>query len=149
MQMPPQDAPRGYPGRCYCGGVTFEIAREVQVFIACYCHCESCRRAHAAPLYHVVYIPPSGLQVVNGRELIKEFQRGPDAPVRVFCANCGSRLWNRLVETDRLGFFPALLEDDLQHQLPGKFRPALHHLSNETVLDLECWSDGCQRHVFA
>lgn len=49
----------GYHGQCYCGKVKFLVRNDAYPTKAVYCHCESCRRAHAAPLYHVVYIPPS------------------------------------------------------------------------------------------
>ena len=41
-------------GTCYCGGVKFGVTIDSTKYVrALYCHCESCRRAHAAPLYQV------------------------------------------------------------------------------------------------
>jgi len=34
---------RTFRGRCFCGDVRFEVAGPVK--FACFCHCESCRRA--------------------------------------------------------------------------------------------------------
>ena len=46
-----------------------------------------------------------------------------------------------------MGFFPATLDEAAQHKLPGKFRPSMHHLSDEAVLDLELTNDAIPRHV--
>jgi hypothetical protein len=44
-------------GHCYCGAIRFAVdipEGDAPIFTA-YCHCDSCRRAHAAPLYHVAW----------------------------------------------------------------------------------------------
>ena len=59
-----------------------------------YCHCDSCRRSHAAPLYRVVCIDEAEFSVTEGAELITEFQK-PGARVRrCFCQRCGSKIFN-------------------------------------------------------
>jgi Paired amphipathic helix repeat len=42
-------------GHCYCGAVVFSVAvpESERDAHCCYCHCDSCRRAHSAPLYQV------------------------------------------------------------------------------------------------
>ena len=54
-------------GFCYCGAVTFSVRADATVVRAAFCHCESCRRAHAAPLYQInknqlpLHVPPTPL----------------------------------------------------------------------------------------
>ena len=42
-------------GGCYCDTVRFSIAAGTQPVWAGYCHCQDCRKAHAATLYQAVY----------------------------------------------------------------------------------------------
>lgn len=134
-------------GQCYCGGVKFKVAADVEPVQACYCHCESCRRAHAAPLYHVVYVPIESFTVLAGEELIKSYSRTEESVVRSFCLTCGSRLTNLSPRKPPLniGFFPALLEERVQRDLPEKFKARVHYLSAETVLNLDVIHDGIKR----
>ncbi len=143
----PSEVKTVFHGRCYCGQVKFTVRSDLGPTKPVYCHCESCRRAHASPLYQVVYVPPAAFQVVEGEELIKPFSRSPDSVNRHFCSNCGSKIMNKLPLKPELGigFFPSLLEEEDQHSLPESFRPIYHYLSQEAVLDLSCLHDGLDR----
>ncbi|KAL6043937.1 Glutathione-dependent formaldehyde-activating enzyme [Balamuthia mandrillaris] len=145
-----------YDGHCYCGGVRFQVTvppllAEQQSVLATYCHCDSCRRAHSAPLYHVVYLPSPRFRVAQGQDLVREFSKKSEPPciVRAFCSTCGTRLYNLLPGSARLsahtGFFPALLEEQAQRELPALFRPKQHHLHHEAVLDLSLLHDDLPR----
>ena len=136
-----------YHGHCFCGDVRFTIAADVVPNTSLYCHCESCRRAHAAPLYQVVYIPAESFRIVAGQEFVKAYSKSDGAVVRSFCQECGSRIHNVVTEKPSLGigFFPALLEEEVQQNLPDIFKPRCHYLSNETVLSLSDWHDGLTR----
>jgi hypothetical protein len=46
---------------------------------------------------------------------------------------------------DWLGFFPALLDEATQHDLPPALTPKKHYLAEEAVLDLENICDGLPR----
>ena len=134
-------------GRCYCGAVQFAVRATARVIRAAYCHCESCRRAHAAPLYHVVYIQqatqsdPAGFEITAGAEKIKEcrFKAAPERGSRSFCSECGSKVCN-VMSDRRVGFFPATLDDATQHALPARFRATLHHCPDEAVVPV--FDDG-------
>ena len=136
-----------YHGHCYCGEVAFTVATDVVPNAACFCHCESCRRAHSAPLYQVVYIPVDSFSITKGKDLVKAFSKNADSVVRSFCKNCGSKISNVLPQKPSLGigFFPALLEESVQHDLPDIFKAREHYLSVESVLDLEALHDGIER----
>ncbi len=136
-----------YYGHCYCGGIKYRVTTTTIPNRALYCHCESCRRAHSAPLYQVVYLPKEDFEIIEGKDLLKAYSRDSTSVIRSFCLNCGSRIQNQLPIKPELGigFFPATLEESLQHDLPAIFRPTLHYLSNEAVLQLSCLHDGIER----
>lgn len=147
-QSTTEDTPSKYFGRCFCGGFQFSVCRDTVPIKPLYCHCESCRRAHAAPVYQIVYIPSEDFHIEVGEELVKEFSKSEVSPIRAFCSVCGSRLFNRLpLQPDfGVGFFPALLDDSIQHNLPPKFMPIVHYLSNEAVFPLCNLADSLPRH---
>lgn len=141
------DVPGCYHGHCFCGDVRFTVAGDVVPNTALYCHCESCRRAHAAPLYQIVYIPVESFNIIAGEELIKAYSKSDGAVARSFCQQCGSKIHNVVTPKPSLGigFFPALLDEDVQHNLPDIFKPHCHYLSNDSVLSLHEWHDGLVR----
>ena len=51
--------------------MTFSVRTDAKVLMGCFCHCESCRRAHAAPLYQVCYVQADGFKLTAGREHVK------------------------------------------------------------------------------
>ena len=120
---------------CYCGKVVFTIDAAVPPTVAGVCECDSCRRAHAAPLYHVVYTR-GALNVQQGKDLIKDIRKENSPVVRSFCANCGSRLWNTLPDRPQMGHgvFPDTFAPQFQGSgLPRSFRPAVHYHAEESV----------------
>mmetsp|Transcript_6483 Transcript_6483/g.12858 ORF Transcript_6483/g.12858 Transcript_6483/m.12858 type:complete len:221 (-) Transcript_6483:347-1009(-) len=134
-------------GSCFCGGVKFSVSTSPPPNKPTYCHCESCRRAHSAPLYQIVYVPEEAFTLSAGEDLVQAFQKTEGAPIRSFCKNCGSRIHNRLPKKPEMGigFFPALLEESMQHDLPHVFRPIQHYLSHEAVMNLEQLADDLPR----
>ncbi|RYY86902.1 GFA family protein [archaeon] len=134
-----------YHGQCYCGGVHFEVDSSIKPVKALYCHCESCRRAHSAPLYQIVYTPVEAFRITKGEELLKAFSRSESNPIRYFCSDCGSRVKNFLPYKPQIGigFFPALLDEEVQQHLPEVFKPTHHYRSVESVLP--CLQDNLER----
>jgi len=131
-------------GHCYCGAITFEVhipAGEKPLFTA-YCHCDSCRRAHAAPLYHVACVDESMFTITAGAAQLNEFTKPGGTITRAFCTVCGSRILNRFggwrpKGKVPLAFFPNLLTEDVQRDLPTALRPRRHNRPEESVLDAE------------
>ncbi len=129
-------------GHCYCGGVTFEVmipAGSAPVF-STYCHCDSCRRAHAAPLYHVVCVEEAMFRITQGEHLLKGYARTGNQLNRVFCSTCGSKIMNRFGDLrfdgkSAVAFFPNLLEEATQHAMPDMLRPKGNYLAEECVLE--------------
>ncbi|MFT5435244.1 MAG: hypothetical protein ACI9OJ_005961, partial [Myxococcota bacterium] len=79
-------------GHCYCGALQFKVripAGEQPIFSA-YCHCDSCRRAHAAPLYHAVCVDADYFEVTSGAEHLEEFTKAGGRITRAFTRCCGT-----------------------------------------------------------
>ena len=129
-------------GHCYCGTIAFEVripSGSKPIFTA-YCHCASCRRAHAAPLYQVACVEESMFRITAGQEHLKTFSKTETSVCRAFCDVCGSKVLNRFPGWRPDGrvpvaFFPSLLKEEVQHALPELLRPSKHAWRDETVLD--------------
>jgi len=130
-------------GRCYCGGLRYEVQIPVgkRPHFSGYCHCDSCRRAHAAPLYQVVIMEANWFEIVAGAELLKDFTRPGARITRAFCSACGTRIVNRFSRWRRsdgepISFFPNTLDEPLTHPFPELLQPEEHNREQECVLDL-------------
>lgn len=129
-------------GHCYCGSVAFEVSipKGSAPIYSTYCHCDSCRRAHAAPLYHVVCLEESMFRITRGDDLLKAFTRPGNQLDRIFCSVCGSKVMNRFGSRrfdgkTAVAFFPNLLEEATQHAMPEALRPKRTYFAEECVLD--------------
>ncbi|MVF14978.1 GFA family protein [Ketobacter sp. MCCC 1A13808] len=77
--------------KCLCGNIEFEY--DALPGLMGHCHCEECRRSAGAAFVTSIYINPRSHKIIKGAEFIKEYNHTPRLG-RVFCGNCGSRLWN-------------------------------------------------------
>jgi len=79
-------------GRCLCGSVRYQC--ESSTTHACYCHCESCRRASGAHIVAWLTVPRETFRVISGT--LREYASSPPV-LRQFCERCGSPLtyWNK------------------------------------------------------
>jgi hypothetical protein len=78
-------------GRCLCGGVRYQCGAPVMP--ACFCHCESCRRASGAHAVAWVTVRSNTFEVTRGK--VRQYASSPHV-LRQFCEVCGSPLtyWN-------------------------------------------------------
>jgi ADP-ribosyl-[dinitrogen reductase] hydrolase len=132
-------------GQCYCGDVTFKVSipsGEKPLFTT-YCHCESCRRAHAAPVYQVVMGLEEWFTFTTGEALVTKFKKHADkGPIRSFCSQCGSKLTVQIPGyfsegKPTLGFFPALLEEAVQRDMPEMLKPTGVNEAGSCVVDFK------------
>lgn len=79
-------------GRCLCGRVTFALTEPTE--FAGHCHCESCRRAHAAPFVTWTSVQDRHLQIGSGHDDLRGYESS-EGVVRTFCSFCGSQLFYR------------------------------------------------------
>ncbi|MCP4805509.1 MAG: hypothetical protein GY884_09185 [Proteobacteria bacterium] len=105
-----------------------------------YCHCDSCRRAHAAPLYQVVCVDRASFENTAGADLVQGFQKPGAHIVRSFCRACGTRVHNTFPGWTPGGrtplvFFPATLDEATQRGLPEVLRPTRNNQPQDCVLD--------------
>ena len=129
-------------GHCYCGAVAFRVtmaADEAPIFTA-YCHCDSCRRAHAAPLYNIVVVDSACFEFTKGEDMISRFHKPGASPARDFCSKCGSKVCNRFPGWNPggktpIGFFPDTLDEGMQATLPGKLQPVKTNRAEDCVLN--------------
>jgi len=129
-------------GHCYCGGITYrvQIPAGAKCTFTAYCHCDSCRRAHASPLYQVAGILEPWLEITGGKEHLVEFQKAGAAVVRAFCGQCGTKILNRfpgwlIGGTPVIAFFPPTLDEATQHPMPKLLVPAKINRPTECILD--------------
>lgn len=108
-------------GRCACGSVRIELSPPT--LFASYCHCESCRRVHAAPFVAWTAVPREAFQLVAGSASIAEYISSPGT-VRAFCRQCGSSLFYRADHALDRTYVPVAILDAID-------RPIDSHVSYE------------------
>jgi len=105
-----------YSGRCFCGHVRFEVTGPEK--FACFCHCESCRRAAGG-----VYVPWATFAkdtfVITSGDISKH--HSAPGVTRGLCSICGTSLTYE--HEDRYGQIDVTLTsfDD-----PSGFSPSAH-----------------------
>lgn len=113
-----------YSGRCFCGGVQFEVSG--QPVAMGYCHCESCRHWSAGPVNAFTLWKPDAFRVTRGAADLATFNSTPNS-YRRWCATCGGHV---LTEHPTLG-----LIDVYAAMLPQlAFDPGVHVHYQESVL---------------
>ncbi|MGE0483238.1 MAG: GFA family protein [Gammaproteobacteria bacterium] len=137
-------------GGCYCGEVRFLVAADTHPLVSGYCHCESCRRAHAAPLYQVAWIPASAFRVTRGDRWLKWYTHSEitrEHLHRHFCANCGTRVFNTFdgpfngQQLSASGIFPTLFDDQALAR-SERWAPRVHMHCEDSLIDLSRFDDG-------
>jgi hypothetical protein len=93
-----------YGGHCACRAVTYGFDTEPTVIANC--HCTDCKRASGGEMATFMAVPDTDFTVFGGST--KSFAYGPNTETcagqgldRVFCTNCGSRVF-----TNNLKDFP-------------------------------------------
>ncbi len=92
-------------GSCLCGGVRYQVTGPVQDVTAC--HCTQCRKQSGH------YWASSGSAEEDFQLLSEEgltWYRASDIAVRGFCATCGSALFWKKNDEDRISFSAGSLD---------------------------------------
>ena len=76
---------------CLCQKVKFEF--QPLPNLMGHCHCRECRKSAGSAFVTSIYIQPDSLKILQGENHIQEYNHTPTLG-RIFCGNCGSRLWN-------------------------------------------------------
>jgi hypothetical protein len=95
-------------GRCLCGAVTYEVRGPLRDVVLC--HCVECRRwsgylgaFSATQAEHLVLTSDDALRWIDSPESARHAQRA-------FCAECGSNLFWRAAESERIGIAAGTLD---------------------------------------
>jgi len=105
-----------HSGRCFCGQLQFKVAGPAK--FACFCHCESCRRAAGAAYVPWATFEKATFVVTDGN--MSEHCSSPQA-TRGLCSHCGTSI--SYEHNDRKGQIDINLTsfDD-----PAGFSPSAH-----------------------
>lgn len=115
-----------YHGSCYCGAVSVSVVGEPSA--SAICHCQSCRKWHAAPL-NAWSIWPTAKVSISGGDVITSAVN--DASGRVSCAVCGGCVANHKPKVDMTVIYPMTLVGSGLN-----YAPAFHIFYDERVMDL-------------
>lgn len=75
--------------RCHCGGVVLMLALPSRM--CGHCHCESCRRIHAAAFVTWTGFVRDQVRVESGQDMLRAYASSPNV-TRQFCGRCGTQL---------------------------------------------------------
>ena len=117
-------------GTCACGASSFEVADDATPLWVAYCHCNSCRRTHAAPMTMEAGFAESAVTMAPDSSSTPFYRATKTGPRRYFCATCGTRTVVH-IEGD-MRFFSIPLSN-----LPdgeARFKPTLHVNYSEHVV---------------
>ncbi|WP_348945792.1 GFA family protein [Chitinibacter sp. FCG-7] len=100
-----------FKGSCACGAVGYEVARLASAIT--HCHCQTCRKTHAAAFNSAAGVEPSDFRWLRGEDLLSRFESSP-GKVRYFCSQCGSHLVAKKEGRPLLVLRVATLDEDPQ-----------------------------------
>ena len=104
-------------GRCLCGAVTWDTGADV--LWSGHCHCDSCRRATAAPMTSFFGVPRDS--VTWAGPLATALTSG-GAVQRQFCSRCGTQMtYQADIWPDETHLYAATMDD------PTQFRAEAHY----------------------
>ena len=149
----PKDSAKDVVGGCYCGEVRFLVTGLTDPLVSGYCHCQSCRQAHAAPIYEVAWITAADFSVTQGEDRLRWYTRSEDAREhlrRYFCTNCGTRVFNTFngpfngQDVTVTGIFPTLFDDQIQAR-SARWAPRIHTHCEESLINVAHFDDGLSK----
>ncbi|BCL74858.1 hypothetical protein JHS3_05940 [Jeongeupia sp. HS-3] len=104
-------------GACLCKGIAYEIDGLDMPIV--HCHCQTCRKAHAAPYASTAGVLREHFRWLRGEALLASFESSP-GKLRHFCSRCGTHLVAERPVQPHVIVRVATLDTD-----PGQ-RPAAH-----------------------
>lgn len=76
-------------GSCLCKAIEYRITG--RLFMAAYCHCSMCRKAHGSAFRARALVRAEHFAWLKGESLLTDYESSPGAH-RKFCSRCGSPL---------------------------------------------------------
>jgi hypothetical protein len=105
-------------GSCLCGSVKYSIDDDLKFVVNC--HCRFCSKAHGAAFTTLLFMPFNKFEMVEGQALLASFEVKALNSLRVFCSQCGTRLYNHSPSKGMISLIVATLETD------AELRPLAH-----------------------
>lgn len=87
--MPAMEEAKTYPGSCHCGGVRFEVTTKLEGTVTC--NCSMCGRMG----WVLNFVPGDAFKLVQGEELLTDYQFAKKHIHHTFCSRCGVRPFSR------------------------------------------------------
>ena len=119
-------------GSCLCQTVAYEVDRLAGPIG--HCHCNTCRKAHAAAFASTARVDRSHFRWLSGQDSTTAFESSP-GKLRHFCTKCGTHLVAEWVAQHQVILRVATLDED-----PGS-RPKAHIWASQRVPWLAFGSD--------
>lgn len=94
-------------GSCLCGKVTYKVVLPDPPEVN-FCYCSYCRKSSASLFDAYVTIPKSALTIENGEAMLTTHSIQGDsgyAVKRIFCKECGARLYGACDNPESAGMF--------------------------------------------
>lgn len=104
-------------GSCLCGAVEYEVD-SIDTPVS-HCHCQTCRKAHAAAFNTSAGVLREYFRWTQGEDVLSHFESSP-GKLRHFCSRCGSHLMAERTDKPHVVLRVATLDED-----PG-LRPIQH-----------------------
>jgi len=123
-------------GGCLCGQVRYEADGEPSA--RALCHCETCRRIHAAPMVGWFSVPRDSFRLVQGEP--RSFASSARVK-RLFCADCGAHV---LFDDGR---DPSSMEVAIASLDDPEAVPPVRHIWATRKLSWVKLADGLPHHV--
>jgi hypothetical protein len=124
-------------GRCYCGGIKYEITPPTKMFS--HCHCESCRRSHGAAFVSWTSVANEQFKITSGAELISNYESSPGI-IWQFCKICGASIFQKTRHSPDITYVVAAsLIDSIDREAEG-------HMSFEEKVPWLEISDDLPKH---
>ncbi len=123
-----------FEGSCLCARVKLKVVGLPKT--AGICHCESCRRWHAAPINAWALWRNENVTVTQGEDFLQGYDTGSSH--RFWCRNCGTGLFNRKAKGHTVVYAMLLSKSGYIHD------PTCHIHCEESVIQIE---DGLPHYV--
>jgi hypothetical protein len=78
-------------GSCLCQAVKYTITEEIGMIT--HCHCQECRKAHAAAFATVTRVNVNAFELISGENQLTAYESSPGKK-RYFCSKCGAQIYS-------------------------------------------------------
>jgi hypothetical protein len=112
MARPDKKGQNMHHGSCLCGSVKYSIDDDLKFVVNC--HCRFCSKAHGAAVTTLLFMPFDKFEVLEGQTLLSSYEVKTLNSLRVFCSQCGTRLYNHSPSKGMISLIVATLDTDAE-----------------------------------